>query len=124
MLEILKGWEKLSGEDMEFFRRNVDFTLVTIAEALAIEQLDGIFAELDRYGFKARQLVVNNVVKEAGDSPFLKQKAGQQKPYLETVYRKYSQLQIVEIPLFPHEIKGVTGWHWWSRVCTMGNKGL
>ena len=54
VLEILKGWEKLSGEDMEFLRREVDFTLVTIAEALAIEQLDGIFAELGSYEFKTR----------------------------------------------------------------------
>lgn len=108
VIEILKGWERLSGEDMEFLRRDVDFTLVTIAEALAIEQLDGIFAELDSYGFKTRQLVVNNVVKEVCDSPFLKEKARQQKPYLETVYRKYSHLQIIEMPLFPHEIKGVS----------------
>lgn len=107
VLEILKGWEKLSAEDMVFLKQEVRFTLVTIAEALAVEQLDGILAELGRYEFKAEQLIVNNVIKEIGDSAFLKARADQQKHYLELVHGKYSQLQIVEIPLFPHEIKGV-----------------
>jgi hypothetical protein len=57
VLEILKSWENLSGEDMEFLKRDVGFTLVTIPEALAVEQLDGILAELDKNGFKTRQLL-------------------------------------------------------------------
>lgn len=107
VLEILKGWEELSTEDMAFLKREVRFTLVTIAEALAIEQLDGILAEMARYEFKAEQLIVNNVIKEVGSSAFLKARADQQKHYLDLVQGKYSQLQFVEIPLFPHEIKGV-----------------
>jgi arsenite-transporting ATPase len=106
VLEILKGWEKLSGKDMEFLREGVRFNMVTIPEALAIEQLDGIFAELDKYGFKTGQLVVNNVIKEIGDSAFLREKSDRQKYYLELIHRKYSTLKIVEIPLFPNEIKG------------------
>jgi arsenite-transporting ATPase len=107
VLEILKSWEKLSGEDMEFLKSDVRFTLVTIPEALAVEQLDGILAELDKNGFKTRQLIVNNVVSEIGDSEFLKEKADQQKRYLELMYRKYSHMHIVVIPLFSHEIKGI-----------------
>ncbi len=107
VLAILKGWEKLSGQDMEFLRDDVRFVLVTIAEALAVEQLDSILTEMNRYGFKAEQLTINNVIKEIGNSTFLKSKADQQKQYLELLYGKYSHLQIVEIPLFPHEIKGV-----------------
>ena len=107
VLEILKSWENLSGEDMEFLKRDVGFTLVTIPEALAIKQLDGILAELDKNGFKARQLIVNNVVRENGDSAFLKEKADQQKQYLELIHRKYSHMQLLYIPLFPHEIKGL-----------------
>ena len=107
VLEILKGWEKLSAEDMTFLKGEVSFTLVTIAEALAIEQLDGIMAEMGRFEFKAEQLIVNNVIREIGTSAFLKARADQQKQYLDLVYDKYAQMQIVEIPLFPHEIKGV-----------------
>jgi arsenite-transporting ATPase len=92
---------------MEFLKRDVAFILVTIPEALAVEQLDGILAEMAKNGFQAGQLIINNVIREIGDSSFLKEKASQQRAYLEFVKRKYSQMQIVEIQLFPHEIKGI-----------------
>jgi arsenite-transporting ATPase len=109
VLEILKGWEKLSNTDMEFLKKDVAFALVTIPEALAVEQLDGILEEMVNDGFQAGQLIVNNVIRETGDSPFLKEKASQQGEYLEHIKSKYSQMQIVVIPLFPHEIKGEPG---------------
>jgi len=91
---------------MDFLRNGVDFTMVTIPEALAVEQLDGIFQELNKYGLKVQQLIINNVVKAEG-SDFLQIKAGQQKPYLETIYDKYSDLKIVELPMFPYQLKGL-----------------
>ncbi len=107
VLDIIKGWEGLSAEDMDFLRYGVRFVIVTIPEALAIEQLDGIFAEFDRYGFKTDQLVINNVIKEVGGSGFLQAKADQQKSYIELLYDRYQSMQLVQVPLFPHEIKGV-----------------
>ena len=107
VMEILKAWEKLSGQDMDFLRSQVNYVLVTIAEALAVEQLDSILVEMQKYGFKPVQLTVNNVIKEIGNSVFLKTKSDQQQQYLKLLYSTYSHLQIIEIPLFPHEIKGV-----------------
>ena len=107
VLDIIKGWESLSGEDMEFLRSGVRFVIVTIPEALAVEQLDSIFNEFDKYGFQADQLVINNVIKEVGGSAFLQSKADQQKEYLELLHRTYQRMTIVEVPLFPHEIKGI-----------------
>jgi len=107
VLDIIRGWESLSGEDMDFLRYGVRFVIVTIPEALAIQQLDGIFDEFGKYGFKAEQLVINNVIKDAGESDFLQAKAAQQKEYIELLYRKYQEIRIVELPLFPHEVKGI-----------------
>jgi len=107
VLHIIKGWESLSGEDMEFLRSGVRFVIVTIPEALAVEQLDSIFDEFDKYGFHADQLVINNVIKEVAGSAFLQAKADQQKGYLEPLHRKYQGMEVVEVPLFPHEIKGI-----------------
>lgn len=106
ILDIIKRWEKLSAENIEFLRNEVQFTMVTIPEALAVEQLDYIFGELNKYGLQVKQLVINNVVK-ADDSDFLSIKAGQQKQYIKTIYQKYSNLQIVELPLFPYEPRGI-----------------
>jgi arsenite-transporting ATPase len=107
VLDIIKGWEELSGEDMEFLRRGVSFAIVTIPEALAVEQLEGILNEMGKYGFRADQLVINNVIKEIGGSSFLQERADQQRGYIERLYREYSGIRIVEVPLFSREVKGL-----------------
>ncbi len=107
VMEVIKGWESLSVEDIEFLRRDVGFVVVTIPEALAVEQLDGIFAEFDHFGLGIERLVINNVIMAPGDSDFLLSKAEQQQGYIDRLYRKFSDTQIVEVALFPHEIKGL-----------------
>ncbi len=106
ILDIIKRWERLSADNMDFLRNRVQFTMVTIPEALAVEQLQGIFQELSEYGLKVQRLIINNVVKEK-DSDFLRTKARQQKNYLEAIHDRYSDLEIVELPLFPYELKGL-----------------
>lgn len=106
VLDIIKRWERLSADNMDFLRNRVRFTMVTIPEALAVEQLEGTFHELNEYGLKVQQLIINNVVKEK-DSEFLLTKARQQKNYLEAIYARYSDLEIVELPMFPYELKGL-----------------
>jgi len=106
ILDIIKRWERLSADNMDFLSSMVSFVMVTIPEALAVEQLEGIFRELNEYGLKVQQLIINNVVKEE-DSDFLLTKARQQKNYLELIYDRYSDLPIIELPMFPYELKGL-----------------
>jgi arsenite-transporting ATPase len=106
VLSILKRWGKLSDENLHFLRSNVLVILVTIAEALAVEQLDSILFELTNGGIEARQIIVNNLVRDDG-SDFLRTKACQQQKYLDLIREKCSLLRIVEVPLFPLEIKGL-----------------
>ncbi|UCE98256.1 MAG: ArsA family ATPase [Dehalococcoidia bacterium] len=106
ILNILRRWQKLSADSIDFLRQEVRFNIVTIAEALAFEQLEGIFKELDEHGFDVKQLIVNNVIKEY-DSEFLMMKASQQRKYLSKIYERYSHLNIIEIPMCPYEIKGI-----------------
>lgn len=75
--------------------------------AIGLEQLDSILEEMGRYGFSADHLVINNVIKEIGGSSFLQARADQQRGYIERLYQQYSGMKIVEVPLFPHEIKGL-----------------
>jgi arsenite-transporting ATPase len=106
ILDILRRWETLSGINMDFLRENVDFTLVTIPEALAVEQLESIFSELDEYSLAIKRIIINNVVKTE-DSEFMSTRAEQQKKYLYTIYSHYSHLEIIELPMFPYEVKGL-----------------
>jgi len=50
--------------------------------------------------------VVNNVVQVA-DSPFLEQKRRQQQAHLARLRERHAGVPIVEIPLFPQEVRGV-----------------
>ena len=106
VLDILKRWEELSAVNMEFLRNKVNFTMVTIPEALAVEQLGGTFREMNKYGLKVKQVVINNVVK-TDESGFLQIKVKQQKQYLKHIHEKYSHLEITELPMFPREVKGL-----------------
>jgi len=106
VLDILKRWQKLSADSIDFLRDEVRFNMVTIPEALAFEQLEDIFSELKKFGFIVKQLIVNNVVK-TDDSDFLVMKAFQQKKYLDMIHDRYSHLEIVELPMCPYEIKGL-----------------
>ena len=106
VLDIIRGWERLSAEDIDFLRNAVRFVMVTIPEALAIEQLEGIIAEFDKFGFGVEQLIINNVITDLG-SEFLVTKAQQQRAYIELLHGRYHYMEIVELPMFPREIKGV-----------------
>jgi arsenite-transporting ATPase len=106
VMNIIKRWQKLSADNLAFLRSEVRFSLVTIPEALAFEQLEGIFGELDRFGFGVERLIINNVVRADG-SAFLKARAEQQKRYLDMIYRRYSDIEIIELPMHPCEIKGL-----------------
>jgi len=94
---------------MDFLRNSVKFVLVTIPEALAVEQLESVFSQLRRYGLRVEQLIINNVIK-VDDSEFLKTKAAQQKKYLHIIHERYADIPIVEVPLFPYELRG------WDRL--------
>jgi len=111
VLDILKRWKRLSAECVYFLQDEVIFNIVTIPEALAYEQLDGIFEEMDRFGFRVEQLIINNVIKTV-DSDFLMAKAGQQKKYIDMIHDRFCHLKIVELPMSPYEIKGLARLKW------------
>ena len=106
VLDIIKHWADISDGDVAFLRTGVRFVLVTIPEALAFEQIEGVVREFDRYGFEIKQLIINNVIRDFS-SGFLREKAEQQKKYLDLLHEGYHHLSIVEIPMLPREIKGI-----------------
>jgi arsenite-transporting ATPase len=106
ILDIIRRWEKLSAVNMDFLKDVVEFTLVTIPEALAVEQLEDIFSELDEYGLRVRRIIINNVARN-DESKFMSTKYNQQQKYLQRIHNSYSNMEIVEVPMFPYEIKGL-----------------
>ena len=105
VLGIIKGWEELSGMDVEFLKSRVAFNVVTIAEGLSVRQLDSIIIELRRHNFSIENIIANQVIKEP-DSDFLQSRASMQQRYLLEIEDKYG-VTVTRLPLFPYEIKGI-----------------
>ncbi len=104
VLDVIKGWEELSARDIEFLRTQVEFNLVTIAEALAVRQLDSLINEFRGYGLNVNTVVVNQVV-TAADSDFLTSRAQMQQNYISEIRSMCGDNQRI-LPLFPYEIRG------------------
>ena len=108
ILATISKWAELSEMDLHFLRTQVEIVLVAIPEALAVEQLGGILGELYRHQLLVSALIVNQVISEV-DSPFLGERARQQRLHLERMFRDFPQLEMRLIPLFSQEIRGQEG---------------
>lgn len=106
VLQILKGWEELSSRTVRFLREEVSIHLVTIPEALAVNQLGRITGELRCHQLKVTRLIINHVAPES-DSEFLRLKREEQGPYIKKIKEDFAPIPIVELPLYPYEIKGM-----------------
>jgi arsenite-transporting ATPase len=102
---VIKGWDDLSNKDIKFLKTNVEFNFVTIAEALAVYQLEDIFGEFKGFGLGIDHVIVNQVVVKP-DSDFLRIKSEMQKGYLDEIAAIYSGKQRI-LPMRPYELKGL-----------------
>jgi arsenite-transporting ATPase len=105
VLDILKRWEILSAKNIDFLRVEVEFRIVTIAEALAVNQLRDVFSEIGKYGLQPSTLIVNNLAQVDG-STFMNTRSEEQRHYLNIIHELASGISVKEIPMFPREIKG------------------
>ena len=83
-----------------------EFIPVSIPEAMAILETDRLLTDLKVSGIIPRQIIVNNVMVSDGCDFCQKRKAAQL-PYLEGINKSFSQLNRVEVPMFPEQIKGL-----------------
>ena len=109
LLEIISGWEDLAEKVVRFIRdpEKSEFILVTIPEGLGVKQTERIISDFDEYQLKVNYLIVNYVIQQA-DCDFHKIRQEMQQAYIQQLTDRYShRMQLIETPLFPHEIKGV-----------------
>lgn len=109
LLEIISGWEDLAEKVVRFIRdpEKSEFILVTIPEGLGVKQTERIISDFDEYQLKVNYLIVNYVIQQA-DCDFHKIRQEMQQAYIQQLTDRYShRIQLIETPLFPHEIKGV-----------------
>jgi arsenite-transporting ATPase len=108
-LELIASWSELAKEITDFFKdpTNTAFVMVTIPEALGVYQTRRLFDEFSRFGLQVRHLIINHVI-TAPDSDFMRSKEDMQTPYIWQLRHEYGQhVQIIQVPEFPHEVKGI-----------------
>jgi len=97
-----------------------EFIGVTIPEDMAIQETERLVNNLNRFGLKVKQLVVNNVLHpslmdgkvyppglELKDCEFCRERSKAQEEYIKQIRRKFSNLKTTIIPLQPREVKGI-----------------
>ncbi len=109
LLEIISGWENLAEKVVSFIRdsQKSEFIIVTIPEALGVKQTERIVKDFDEYQLKVNHLIVNYVITEA-DCEFHQIRKEMQQHYIQLLRELYAhRIQLIELPLMPHEIKGI-----------------
>jgi arsenite-transporting ATPase len=83
-----------------------EFIPVIIPEALALHQTERFKKVLDELGIPMHRMIVNGIIPE-NTCPFCSSRRKMQVQYLEAIHKRFgSDLQVIEMPLFPFEMKG------------------
>jgi len=83
-----------------------EFIPVCIPEDMAIMETDRLLKELYQFKITSRQMILNNVM-ESDEFGFCRQRKAAQSKYIDKVADLFKNLQVVIVPVFPDEIKGV-----------------
>src|SRR3989338_4629232 len=104
LVEMKKTVKKIEGLLKD--QNKCEFIAVTIPEDMAILETERLINNLNKYGIKVRQLVVNNVL-ELRDCEFCRERSNAQEEYIRQIRGKFSNLKTTIIPLQPREVKGI-----------------
>jgi len=93
-------------DDLLRDHQRCEFIAVTIPEDMAIQETERLLNNLNKFGLKVKQLVVNNVL-ELRSCEFCRQRSKSQEEYIKQIRRKFSNLRATIVPLQPNEVKGI-----------------
>jgi arsenite-transporting ATPase len=109
-LKLIGEWEQLAKDVLEMMKsENTKAFLVTIPEALGVNQTQRIAKNLAELGVQVSGVIINHVLTpEAADSAFNRSRREMQLKYITELEETYSdQIPVVQLPLQSFEVKGV-----------------
>ncbi|HEU4594920.1 MAG TPA: ArsA family ATPase [Pyrinomonadaceae bacterium] len=92
---------------MLFDAARASFTLVTIPEAMAVEESVRYQRTLRDSGVNVTDLVINRVEEPRAECPFCLARAKMQAPWLKALAKEFKDLRARRVPLFPQEVRGL-----------------
>lgn len=92
---------------MLYDKSRAAFTLVTIPEAMGVEETMRYYALLQQDGVPVTDLIVNRVESEHEKCPYCHARVEAQKPWLEQITRHFEGLRPHHAPLLAGEVRGL-----------------
>lgn len=86
--------------------KQCEFVVVTMPEDMVINETQRLVNDLNKYGIKVKQMVINNLLESTG-CEFCRQRKKAQQSYIKEIGRKFSSLNRVAVGLQPQEVKGI-----------------
>ncbi|MHA1403209.1 MAG: ArsA family ATPase [Candidatus Helarchaeota archaeon] len=83
------------------------FVIVMISEAMAIYETERLLQALYEYEIPVNTIIVNQLFPEVLDCNFCKSRRAMQQRHLEEIRDIYDDFNLIEVPLFNDEIRGV-----------------
>jgi len=92
------------------------FTLVTIPEAMSVEETKRYLVLLNHEGVPVTDLIVNRVEQEHDECPYCHARVASQKPLLKEIARDFKELNLHQVPLQPAEVHGLEALRDFARL--------
>jgi len=87
--------------------KRTSFTLVTIPEAMAVEETARYFALLKDEGVPVTDLIINRVEREHDACRYCRARVASQKLWLKRIAREFKSLRLHQVPLLAGEVRGL-----------------
>jgi arsenite-transporting ATPase len=87
--------------------KRTSFTLVTIPEAMAVEETARYFALLKDEGVPVTDLIINRVEQEHDACRYCRARVASQKLWLKRIAREFNSLRLHQVPLLAGEVRGL-----------------
>src|SRR5437868_6665280 len=91
---------------MLYDKARTSFTLVTIPEALAVEESVRYLALLQAEGVPVTDLIINRVEQAHADCRYCRARVRNQRPHLQELARAFASLRQHQVPLLAEEVRG------------------
>ena len=94
-----------------------EFTIVIIPEALASFQSEHLRRTLQEQGISMKRIIINGVLPDNRDCEFCQSRRKMQQRYIAELRQRYSGvMEIVGMPLFPGEVKGLEAIERYAKI--------
>lgn len=104
MVDLSKSVREIQETLMD--AKKSEFVIITIPEAMGLAEMERLQVALKELKISCHYVVINMVIPPS-ECSFCALKSKEQQKYVQEASKKFSRYLINQVPLFPHEIKGL-----------------